>query len=178
MNRLLYWIAGRLPCRIIADEGRKYLERYYLCTVFGVRFYLHRFVGSDPDRGLHDHPWRWACSLILHGWYLEQNRYGEKRVRWFNWLTGESFHRVVLPGHYADEPQPCWTLFFHRANDVKAWGFWRDQDGGTWTHADGRKVVAHPSAKWVSHGALIESVSGEWWKRVPAGRFEARRAPL
>ncbi|WP_244260428.1 hypothetical protein [Burkholderia gladioli] len=57
MRRVLYAISSRLPCRIIADGNKPYLERYYLATVFGVRFYLHRFVASDPDRGLHDHPW-------------------------------------------------------------------------------------------------------------------------
>ena len=53
--KLLRAISDRLPCRIISDNDQPYLERYYIATLFGVRLYLHRFVGSDPDRGLHDH---------------------------------------------------------------------------------------------------------------------------
>ena len=52
MRKLLFWLTSHLPCRIIAEEGSVYLERYYLFTLLGWRFYLHRFVGSDPDRGL------------------------------------------------------------------------------------------------------------------------------
>lgn len=140
MNKLLYWLSGFLPFREISDGNVPYLERYYLCTVFGWRFYLHQFVGSDPDRGLHDHPWSKAYSLILSGWYWEETRSGTRKVRWFNSLTGDTFHRVVLPlsldakPHacgmrlYNNTPQPCWTLFMHKAGDVKPWGFWRISD--------------------------------------------------
>ena len=65
MNRLLLWLTGFLPCRIISEGDQPYLERYYLMTLFGWRFYIHRFVASDPDRGLHDHPWPKAYSIIL-----------------------------------------------------------------------------------------------------------------
>lgn len=161
MNRLLYWLAGRLPCRIISDDGQPYLERYYLATLFGVRFYLHRFVGDDPARGLHDHPWPWAFSLILFGRYLEETRSGTRVVRWFNWLTGDSFHRVVLINR-----RPVWTLFCHRAAYVKPWGFLRDGSFGT--------AMFHPVAQGPGGG----SVAGEWWKACPRGRFEPRRAPM
>lgn len=175
MNRILYWITGRLPCRIISDNGQPYLERYYLCTVLGVRFYLHRFVGSDPDRGQHDHPWPWAGSVILKGWYREDTRNGLRNVRWFNWLTGDTFHRVVLPkrmvqvtknGWVAME-QPCWTLFFHRAAYTKPWGFLRPLEG--------EKVMM-----WWPHNYPKDGTGtpGEWWHQVPQGRFESRRSPL
>ena len=57
MNRVLRAISDRLPCRLITDKGTLYLERYYVGQAFGATFYLHRFVGSDPDRSMHDHPW-------------------------------------------------------------------------------------------------------------------------
>lgn len=174
VNTLLYALSSRLPCRIIAEGQRRYLERYYLCTLFGVRFYLHRFVDSDPGRGLHDHPWPWAFSIILSGWYLEQTRRGEHKVRWLNFLVGDNFHRVVLPGAYVNEPQPCWTLFAHRAAYVKPWGFWSEQDGGVWEFPGGRRVVAAPKAQWVQH---LSRSGDAWWKRVPKGRDEPRRAP-
>jgi hypothetical protein len=81
---------------------------------------VHRFVASDPDRGVHDHPWRWAFSLILAGWYLEERRYSVHVRRWFNWLSGDTFHRVVMPEGARD----VWTLFVHGGR-VKPWGFMR-----------------------------------------------------
>jgi hypothetical protein len=162
IRHLLLAISGRLPCRIISDGDQPYLERYYLCTVFGVRFYLHRFVGSDPDRGLHDHPWPWAFSIILAGWYWEQTRNKEslRRVRWFNFLTGDSFHRVILPSSQplscmAESDMQCWTLFAHRARDVKKWGFLRDKGQLGMVFQPYR----YPGGK-----------NKEWWKTAPKGR--------
>lgn len=182
MNRLLYNIAGSLPCRIISDNGQPYLERYYLGTLLGVRFYLHRFVGSDPDRGLHDHPWPWAGSIVLKGWYWEQTRTGLRRVRWLNWMTGDSFHRVILPRDHRKilelcktgdpeafncAPSPCWTIFFHRAAYTKPWGFLRPIEG------------ENPMVWWpFNHPEDGTGKPGEWWKEVPRGRDEVRRAPL
>lgn len=171
MRAFLFWLAGRLPCRIIAEEGSVYLERYYLFTLLGWRFYLHRFVGSDPDRGLHDHPWSRAFSIILAGWYFEETRAGTRKVRWFNSLTGDSFHRVVLPcGDYRPDFScdefPCWTLFFHRAEYVKEWGFWRrfpvsgSDEAALFTPYIRRRTDEMP----------------DWWNRVPKGCNEPRRA--
>jgi len=167
MKRLLYWITGFLPCRIIADDGIPYLERYYLFTACGVRFYIHRFVGSDPDRGLHCHPWRWAGSVILSGWYFEETRYGLQKVRWLNWLTGDSFHRVIMPPDSWDKFAPCWTLFFHRAAYTKPWGFLRPLEG--------EKVLMWWPFNYPKDG---NGTPGDWWNQVPQGRFERRRAPL
>lgn len=204
VNRLLYWLTGRLPCRIISDNGRPYLERYYLFTLLGVRFYIHRFVGSDPARGLHDHPWPWAGSIVLSGWYLEERRGSEqhavtkvlaelhgttgivrRKVRWFNWLTGDSFHRVVLPKHdvwvrreYERGPiaaeaglesldKPCWTLFFHRAAYTKPWGFLRP-------------IESETAVMWVPHNYPKDGTgtTGAWWNQVPIGKLEPSRLPL
>lgn len=171
MNRLLYAITGRLPCRIIAEEGRFYLERYYVATLLGHCIYLHRFVDDDPDRGLHDHPWPWAFSLILSGFYYEETRQGIKPVRWFNGLVGDSFHRVLLP---STDPlgtgpgRPCWSLFVHRAAYVKPWGFLRyfaSVGYSTWL-------------PWNYPDGDGRGKSGQWWKTAPLGRFEPRRAPL
>ena len=155
-RKALYALAGRLPLRIISEGTRPYLERYYLFSLFGARCYLHRFVGDDPARGLHDHPWPWAYSVILAGEYIEVRRDGARRVRWFNSLRGDSFHRVLLLRNeieiptffrtpiktikidekksatlyhdYSTElvPTPCWSLFIHEAKTNKPWGFWRD----------------------------------------------------
>ena len=157
---ILYRISDFLPAREISDGETPYLERYYLCTVLGTRFYLHHFVGSDPDRGLHDHPWPWAFSIILAGWYWEETRSGKHRRRWFNALVGDSFHRVVLPG--ADDGsgaiQSAWTLFAHRAKRVKRWGFLRPVDD-------------HRS-DYTFHEPIVSEI---WWTGAPKGRHLRQR---
>lgn len=180
MRKLLFWLTSHLPCRIIAEEGSVYLERYYLFTLLGWRFYLHRFVGSDPDRGLHDHPWSRAFSIILAGWYWEQTRSGTRKVRWLNTLTGDTFHRVVLPSEgfvrglpflHPDfnKDAPCWTLFFHRAKRTKGWGFLREQPGDFDAYV-GRLSIFTP------YTYTRTDEMPDWWIRVPKGRDEPRRA--
>lgn len=164
LNTLLYRITGRLPCRIISDGDAPYLERYYICTLLGWRFYLHRFVGSDPDRGLHDHPWRKAFSVILSGWYWEETRSGTRKVKWFNSLTGDTFHRVVLPNgwqvhglRFTQGPLPCWTLFFHTVGNVKPWGFLNPMD----TFKD--------CAVFTPYTYSREGSQKDWWLTAPTG---------
>jgi len=173
MTRFLFWLSGKLPCRIISDDGQPYLERYYVGTLFGVRFYLHRFVGSDPARGLHDHPWPWAGSLVLRGYYFEERRTpGIHKVRWFNWLTGDSFHRVVLPKTKQDDgswlPHHCWTLFFHRAKYVKPWGFLKPRGNGSQDTAQ----VWYP---W-NYPKDGKGTSSDWWLTAPKGRDSKRES--
>ncbi|MGL4233216.1 MAG: hypothetical protein ACRDAM_15970 [Casimicrobium sp.] len=153
-KRILYRLTNNRPLRVIDEDGRPYLERYFLFRALGVRCYLHRFVGDDPARGLHDHPWPWALSIILAGWYREHRRDGVRIVRWFNWLNGDRFHRVTLPTTFtdclkdalrrsrsgrtliiadADQTQndnTCWSLFIHRDRATKPWGFWKETPGG------------------------------------------------
>jgi hypothetical protein len=155
IERLLLSITARLPCRLIdGEQGEPYLERYYLFGAFGWHAYLHRFVDSDPDRGLHDHPWGSAASLVLTGGYDEIRSVGGDAARtqtrtlrpWrLNRLGGSDFHRVVLR-----EGQPAWTLFLHGPR-VKGWGFVQNgayramaRDGGEFRHRD-------------------------WWKGAPSG---------
>lgn len=151
---LLTRLTAHLPVRIISDDGQPYLERYYVGTLFGLRCYLHRFVGSDPDRGLHDHPWRWAFSIVLAGWYIERKRDGDRVRSRFNALTADTFHRVILPEGARD----AWTLFVHTTPDVKDWGFLRP--------------VTDDSAAWFkyrypqTHGIK----NPRWWLTAPKGR--------
>lgn len=173
MRTLLARIASYLPYREISDGDAPYLERYYLGTLCGYRFYLHHFVGSDPDRGLHDHPWPRAYSFILAGWYWEQTRAGMRNVKWFNRLTGDTFHRVILPlkDCPALEPAPgetgsprltCWTLFIHKADNVKPWGFWRALPDGSGTFEP---------YKYTREGSQVD-----WWKTAKSKRQLAKSA--
>jgi hypothetical protein len=120
----------------IVSHGRLYLSRMY----FTRNVYLHYYHTNDGDSALHDHPWRWAFSIVLWGWYEEDRllglqpehtRRGElvpgqaltRRVRrrWFNLLMGTSWHRVrdVRPG--------TMTLFI-TGPYFKSWGF-MDSEG-------------------------------------------------
>jgi len=156
IERLLFRLTDRLPCRIIDGEhGEPYLERYYLFGAFGWHAYVHRFVDSDPDRGLHDHPWGRAVSLVLTGGYDEirpdGDDFSDPKTRFvgpmrLNFLRGADFHRVVLRNN-----RPAWTLFTHGPR-VKGWGFVQDgafrsmaRDGSEFRHRD-------------------------WWKSAPAGQ--------
>lgn len=156
-GKFLYWITSFLPVRYIDDGQRRYLERYYLFTLLGWQFYIHRFVGSDPDRGLHDHPWPRAFSIILCGWYWEQTRSGTRKIKWFNSLTGDTFHRVVLPVTVDSTPNQdhsCWTLFFHRGKRTKEWGFLRPLQHGN-------------QQVFVPYDYSHEGNQSQWWKGAP-----------
>lgn len=128
-HRLLYRLSAYCRCRVIDGPDRQpYLERYHLMRLpFGYRVYLHRFVASDPGRGLHNHPWRRALSLLLCGRYQETRmldaRTGNRlRQRWlgpgsFNYISGDVFHRINIAAN-----SECWTLFIH-APRARSWGF-------------------------------------------------------
>lgn len=159
MRHLLLRIARRLPLREITADGEPYLERYFVCRVFGWNVYLHRFLASDPDRGLHDHPWRLALSLILLGQYQELRRDGLHLRLWLNVIHGDTFHRVLV-----EDGAEVWTLFAHGSR-VKRWGFWRESDGQNITGIGPSGPFAYkavPSATWRAH----DSASEDWWKKA------------
>lgn len=149
LERLLYRITDRLPARMIDGSfGERYLERYHVGRLFGCGLYIHRFVASDPLRGLHDHPWSWSVSLILVGGYREVRPGGVRCLKpfRFNVIRGNDFHRVLL-----NDGEQAWTLFFHGPR-TKGWGFLRD----------GRYI---PVAE-----TRDDNPAHEWYKDAPPGR--------
>jgi hypothetical protein len=46
---------------------------------YPLSIYLHRFHLPDQDQAMHNHPWRWAFSIILSGTYLEQRKENHPR---------------------------------------------------------------------------------------------------
>lgn len=161
MRKLLRWVADRRPARLITgDNGRPYLARYHLFSGFGVTCYLHRFVASDPDRGLHSHPWPWACSVKLSGWYLEERLSPHpdesnllRAAPRVHWLAGTSFHRVVLPLGATE----CWTLFIHSRERATWWGF-LTRRGDKFDYTPYRYPENSPN------------IDG-WWKLAPKGAY-------
>lgn len=171
LGKPLYKLTANRPCRLIGSNGKRYMERYYLGNVLGLTFYLHRFVSSDGDRALHDHPWRFSMGICLTGGYLE------RRLRWFNPKNGfDCAEKKVRPGrfnlirattfHQILSTQPeTWTLFFHSPK-FKGWGFMHrieeiDSQGVT-------RIVPHYEAD--SDGNSHK----KWWLDAPTGKKSDR----
>jgi len=126
---LLRWLLKRGPGRrapdlIIGGEADPYLLRWHiipqnrLCNVF-----LHRFLRSDDDRALHDHPWP-NFSLLLANEYTEHRilaggihtKTTQRAGDWVLRAHGAIAHRIEL------HAGPCWTLFV-TGPKYRDWGF-------------------------------------------------------
>ena len=125
-----------LHIEFFQNIGPDYLHRYRLFPAFtwkGTKrryfpfnLFLHRFLRSDHDRGLHDHPWP-SMSILLKGelWERYESEYGlgemVRKVPRFRpvFRSAEHQHRIIL------KSKDAWTLFavgFKR----REWGFWPD----------------------------------------------------
>lgn len=131
VSRLLARLCRSLPARVIETGDKPYLYRIFLFELLGWRCYLHHFVSADAERWLHDHPFD-GLSIVLTGSYIEERltcldwptiRVHERRIRWFNYVAGTCFHRVLSP-----RPD-TWTLFLHSPK-YKGWGFLERTDFG------------------------------------------------
>ena len=154
-RRLCYALQGRLPTRHISHLGAPYMERSYVATVFGIRIYLHRFVACDED-GLHDHPFRYSASLILAGWYWEDQWASRRKQRWFNVIGPNKLHRVVLPEATGAD---VWTLFLHSPR-VKPWGAIRPTGSGR--HG--------PVLRYEPQSDPADPTHSTWHRQAPTGR--------
>ena len=185
INRLLYRLTANMPARLIKLDGRPYLERYYVGRLFGVTFYLHRFVSIDSERHLHNHPWGWGRALVLCGGYDEEVvtdlapsagpsgcAVTTRRVRFWNRVNGNHFHRI------ANAAPGTWTLFFHgRRVELpfesgpgyvsKGWGFLERRKCPAWRNTTGFETVYTP---------FTASPSGPLWLDAPKGRDVGREA--
>jgi hypothetical protein len=110
----------------INGHGRcpTYLYRWTLLRLCGYGLYLHRFVGEDWSRDLHDHPKRFV-SLMLWGSYVETTAAGDREYTapFLRSFPASHAHRLRLGRH-----RECWTLVLVcRAS--RPWGFWHS---GRW----------------------------------------------
>jgi len=113
---------------IINCDKDPYLKRWYLIRLPRVALFLHKFIRSDEDRALHDHPWDFIVIPIWRGYY-EYNDSGRIRV-WPFWNTAHRYatyrHRVELIAE-----QPSWSLFI-RFEREREWGFWPEHGFVNW----------------------------------------------
>lgn len=116
-----------IPHMVIGGADDPYLLRWYMIprNPF-VNVYLHKFLRSDDDRALHDHPW-WFVSLILRGSYNEVTEAGtrHRRAGSIAFRPAEHRHRVQLDSNswVSDREFPCWTLII-TGRRSRTWGFW------------------------------------------------------
>ena len=126
---MIRWILGKLkrkPDRIIGDN---YLHRWYLTPRNRYfKIYLHKFVGSDDDRALHDHPW-WTLSILITGTLKEHSFRRPKIIpKFLPVIRSAKFaHRLeVVKG-------PVYTLFFI-GPIIRSAGFYCPDGWRHWTN--------------------------------------------
>jgi hypothetical protein len=144
-DRFIARVTRRQPDVVIGGHDRPYLLRWWVIPrnrFFNV--YLHRFLRSDDDRALHDHPWA-NCSVLLRGRYLEHTIAaggvqhqrllvaGDIALR----LSGQHAHRIELVDG------PCWTLFLTGPR-YRQWGFHCPEQG--WVHWERFTAADDPGA--------------------------------
>lgn len=108
------------PDFIVLQNGEPYLQRWYIVPRNDLmNVYLHRFLRSDDDRGLHNHRGD-NRSILLEGQYLEHLDDGSVHLRSAGDVIrreAADFHRVELVGG-----APIVSLFFIGPT-VRDWGF-------------------------------------------------------
>lgn len=109
-------------------DGSPYLTRGFGPRLLGCRLILHHIWRPDADLWPHNHPWRRARFLILHGGYVEERRVDGRAVRRYlgvgdvNELDADDFHRVVWVA------PDTWTLGVVQ-DRCQDWSFWVDGEG-------------------------------------------------
>lgn len=182
-RRFLHRWAGTLPTVIYdaeqSEQDRSRSPLFERGRVFTVRMpflgevtcYLHHYLRSDPDRGMHDHPWPWAVAFPLAAGYYEERLSGiymgnaacktRRRLPFVPYrLSGFDFHRVVI-----DLDRTSWSLFFTGRNNFKRWGFLRPLTG----HFE------QPGVYYAAQHS--RSSTTEWWESAPIGAVLDRADP-
>lgn len=105
-----------------------YLYRWYVIRTEPFALFVHRFVRSDEDRALHDHPWNFIVIPIWRG-YREHNVKGVRRVLpilGIRYRRARYRHKVELI-----DGKPAWSLFI-RFRYRRVWGFWPKEGFKNW----------------------------------------------
>lgn len=123
---------------VVNCERDPYLYRWFIVRWNWLGVFLHKFVRSDEDRALHDHPWSFLVVPLWRGYVehsdVENPETGErtptKRRVWpiigTRLRPAEYRHRVELI-----DGRPSWSLFF-RFRKRRLWGFWPSEGFTAW----------------------------------------------
>lgn len=83
--------------------------------------YLHKFLRSDDDRALHDHPWL-NVSYLLHGEYVEYSIHAGGVQAAVRYVAGQMKFRRAKTAHRIAIDKPCWSLLI-TGPVIREWGF-------------------------------------------------------
>lgn len=139
-------------CRVIVNcEREPYLLRWYVLRTERLGIFIHKFVRSDEDRALHDHPWPFLVVPLWGGYIEHSDRLmlrGRNVVRACNdfanhpdfldmmlsqrepvvrriWPIISTRYRDTNYRHRVEliNGRSSWSLFF-RFKKIREWGFW------------------------------------------------------
>lgn len=132
-------VDSRAPDQVIGGSTNPYLYRWYLTSWSNYprgskprnllerikrrlpNVYVHRFMRSDDDRALHDHPW-WNTSILLLGRYREHTIVAGGINHVMTRVAGEFKLRPPRSAHRIEIDRPCLTIFI-TGPKVREWGF-------------------------------------------------------
>lgn len=124
---------------IVNCDRDLYLIRWFVIRTKHLGLFIHKFVRSDEDRALHDHPWSFLVIPIWRGYWEHYEIFGNHLP------PGRTFKcRRVLPilgarirqatyRHRVEliDGKPSWSLFF-RFRKRREWGFWMPEGFVHW----------------------------------------------
>jgi len=111
----------------VGPDADPYMERWWLKRSPESSIYLHRFLRSDDDRALHDHPWD-SLSIVLEGRYVEVTP-GGSILR----IAGDIIARAATDPHRIEIAggETAITLFITKER-IREWGFLCPQGWRHW----------------------------------------------
>ena len=146
MSRLIRFLDRHFKAEKINGgvESRTYLYRWVLWRPKqrdgkdrGRALYLHRFVGDDWSKDLHDHPKRFVTIGLRGRYHEEWQKPGDIVIRrrtfqapWIRTFGPNHRHRLTLD----EGRRECWTLVYTGPIE-RQWGFWEKLPDNTtqWT---------------------------------------------
>jgi hypothetical protein len=130
---------SREPDFVVGGRENPYMQRWWVIPrnpLFNI--YLHRFLRSDDDEALHDHPWL-NVSYLLDGEYIEYSILAGGVTTAIRYKAGNLKFRRAKTAHRIEIDQPCWSLFI-TGPIVREWGFHCPKGWRHWkVFTDGKK---------------------------------------
>lgn len=146
---------------ILNCDHDPYLLRWYVVRTKRVGIFIHKFVRSDEDRALHDHPWSFLV-IPLWGGYIEhsdrpltqdevlfvaerakEHKLSNERIAELLAFRPAVVRRIwpIISTRYRDttyrhrveliNERPSWSLFI-RFTKLREWGFWAKEGFIQW----------------------------------------------
>lgn len=128
---------------IINCDHQPYLHRWFVVRYAWLGIFIHKFIRSDEDRALHDHPWPFIVIPIWRG-YIEHS---EKQIPFLGNPKARLKTRVkrrvqpilgtrIRPATFRHrvellKDKPSWSIFI-RFKRWREWGFWEKEGFVLW----------------------------------------------